>query len=239
MCCRAGPAAAGIGRPRRCPVAEPVFAPDSGFLTSIEESSLLRAAVNADIVVAITALPGEFVVAGTPIGATWSHDGRPPPSVVGPLQQRVDSLIDTGMERTAEQDVAYPLRQLVDVVNKALSPGINDPTTAIHALGHVAALLTELAGHRLGPVVLVDDDGTTRVVLARPTLAQLLDLAMTQPRRYGAADPQVAARLYQLLTEVAWHADSTRVNDVRPPTPLRVWCEPAGWSGGSRPETTW
>ena len=128
------------------------------------------------------------------------------------LRERVDKVIHTGVERTAEQDVAYPLRQLVDVVNKALSPGINDPTTAIHALGHVAALLSELAGHQLGPVVLVDDDGTVRVVIVRPTLAQLLDLAMTQPRRYGAADPEVAARLYQLLAEVAWH---TGIEDRR------------------------
>ena len=194
--------------PTTPPGAAPVFAPDSGFLTSIEENSLLRAAVNADLVVAVAALPGEFVVAGTPIGATWRAGGRPAPSsAVQQLQEHVDSVIHTGIERTAEQDVAYPLRQLVDVVNKALSPGINDPTTAIHALGHIAALLCELAAHRLGPVVLADEKQTARVVLARPTLAQLLDLAMTQPRRYGATDPDVAGRLYQLLTEVSWHVD--------------------------------
>ena len=112
--------------------------------------------------------------------------------------------VRTGFERTAAQDVAFGLRQLVDVAVKALSPGINDPTTAVHALGHVAALLCELADHDLGPRLLRDDDGRVRVVLRRPDLAELLDLAVAQPRRYGATEPEVLARLLAMLREIAW-----------------------------------
>jgi len=93
---------------------------------------------------------------------------------------------------------------LTDVANKALSPGINDPTTAVHALGHISALLCELADHDLSPVVLADEQGHPRVVLHRPDLAEMVDTALTQPRRYGASDPQVMARLYALLAELAW-----------------------------------
>lgn len=112
------------------------------------------------------------------------------------------------MGRTAAQDISYGLRQFTDVTNKALSPGINDPTTAVRALGHISALLCQLADHDVGPTQLRDD--TTghrlRVVIMRPDFAELLDVAIDQPRRYGAADPQLLGRLFALLAEVGWRA---------------------------------
>ncbi len=86
---------------------------------------------------------------------------------------------------------------------RALSPGINDPTTAVHALGHSAALLCELAASDFGPRLLRDDQETVRVVLRRPSLADLVELAVAQPRRYGAADAVVLGRLADLLRELA------------------------------------
>jgi uncharacterized membrane protein len=111
-----------------------------------------------------------------------------------------------GPERTGAQDVRYGLRQLVDVVNKALSPGINDPTTAVHALGHISAFLCELAPYRLGPVVRADQHDVVRVEFTRPTFADCLDLALTQPRHYGGSDPLLVIRLLELLQELAWSA---------------------------------
>jgi len=70
-------------------------------------------------------------------------------------------------------------------------------------VGHLSALLCGLAERDPGPEYLVDD-GRVRVVLALPRLQDLLSLAMDQPRHYGAADPAVAARLLQLLQELAW-----------------------------------
>lgn len=67
-------------------------------------------------------------------------------------------------------------------------------------------MLGEMAARDLGPVLLRDDDHTIRVVLHRPSFADLVDLAVAQSRRYGAADPAVLARLYWLLREIAWTA---------------------------------
>jgi uncharacterized membrane protein len=91
---------------------------------------------------------------------------------------------------------------------KALSPGINDPTTAVHALGHASALLVELTGHELRACVLTDDGGLARIVIERPDFADVLELVMTQPRLYGSSDPRLLGRLYQVLTDVAWNASS-------------------------------
>ncbi len=180
-------------------------AASSGFLVRIQEDDLLEAAVAEDLVVVLEVCPGSWLVAGTPVGACWQVGadgalGRRPVDV----EAAITEALVTGFERTSLQDVSFGLRQLTDVAVKALSPGINDPTTAIHALGHSSALLGEFAERDLGPRLLRDQEGRTRVVLARPDLAALLRLALDQPGRYGAQDPAVLARLFMLLRELAW-----------------------------------
>ncbi|MET3808343.1 putative membrane protein [Nakamurella sp. UYEF19] len=184
--------------------AEPVLADTSGFVTGLDHDAILSAAVDADAVVIIQTHPGSSVVQGTPLGRAWSPDGVLGASAWDRLQERVAHCVSLGYERTAAQDVGYGLRQLTDVANKALSPGINDPTTAVHALAHISALLCELGDRDLGPVVLRDPEGKVRAVLQQPDLAELVDSALTQPRRYGAGDPAVMSRLFDLLGELAW-----------------------------------
>ena len=188
-------------------------APSSGFLTRIDEAELLSAATEADAQLEIYRHPGSSIIEGVPIGAAWSTSGTLSGEAHELLQDAVRSAIGVGYERTAAQDIGYGLRQLTDVANKALSPGINDPTTAVHALGHISALLCQLARRDLRSVMLCDDDDLVRVVLQRPSFAEVLDVAITQPRRYGSSDPQVMHRLFTLLEELAWH--------VADPTPVR------------------
>jgi uncharacterized membrane protein len=181
-----------------------VLASQSGFLLRVDEHELLAAAVEAGAVISVDRYPGSSLVEGTPVGSVWGTDGPLAVATLTTVQDRVARALLTGFERTSAQDIGYGLRQLVDVANKALSPGINDPTTAVHALGHASALLCEFATSDLTDQVMRDDAGRVRVLMARPSLADLLDLVMSQPRRYGAADPEVLARLFQLLRELAW-----------------------------------
>lgn len=193
----------------------PLCAASSGFLTSIDEAALLDAAVDVGAVVLLDRLSGDSLIAGTPIAVAWPLETGTAAldrQAVTVLSKRVADAVRTGFERTAAQDTAFGLRQIVDVAVKALSPGINDPTTAVHALSHASALLCEAAGRDLGPLLLRDGSGRVRVTLRRPDLPTLLDLAVSQPRRYGAADPDVIGRLFTLLREVAW---STRRTEDR------------------------
>ncbi len=182
-----------------------VKAPSSGFVTSFDEAGLLSAATEMNACVVLESYPGSSIVEGTPIGAAWSLSGGLSDDDWNRLHGALRDSIGVGFERTSAQDISYGLRQLTDVANKALSPGINDPTTAIHALSHISAILCQIAGRKLRSVVLHDADDEIRVVLRRPSFAEVLDVAITQPRRYGASDPQVMARLFRLLEELAWH----------------------------------
>ena len=110
----------------------------------------------------------------------------------------------TGFERTPSEDLGLGLRQLTDVAAKALSPGINDPTTAIHAINHSAAFLCELDPADLGPRARHDEQGRTRVAFGLPTFGDLLGTAVDQPRSYGAGDPEVLLSIMALLQAVAW-----------------------------------
>ncbi|MET4095748.1 DUF2254 domain-containing protein [Arthrobacter sp. UYCu712] len=178
----------------------------SGFLTSLDQCALLKAAEDSGAMVRIDRQPGSSLVEGVPFATAWPAE----PGAIfgtetrGKLAKAVNAAVATGYERTNVQDVGYGFRQLVDVATRALSPGINDPTTAVHVIGHLSALLCRLVGRNPGPEHLTDEDGRIRVVLSLPGLNDLLDMAMNQPRQYGAADAAVAGRLLGLLHELAW-----------------------------------
>lgn len=204
---KAMPTAAPALLPTPPSTAQPVTAPGSGFLIGVNAQAMLDAAVDADAIIVLDPHPGDSLVEGTPMAWIWPrHNASFDTQQRAHLVDCVRDAVSVGFERTSTQDIGFGLRQLTDVANKALSPGINDPTTAIHALGHSAALLCEIADRALGARVLIDDDEVTRVVLHRPDLADLLDLAISQPRRYGAGDPTVLAQIYVLLRQLAWSA---------------------------------
>ena len=183
----------------------PLRAARSGFLVTVELDALRRRAEEHDAVVLLEAPVGSSVVGGTTIGHTWSHDPDRvlPDDVREALQEAVDEAVTVGRERTAVDDVTFGLQQITDVALKALSPGVNDPTTAVHALGRSAAVVAVLATLPLGDVVREDEAGVRRVVLRQPDLRDVLRRAVGHPLHYGVGDTQVVARLYQLLAEVA------------------------------------
>lgn len=186
------------------PTAMTLLARDDGFVTWVDRDDLLATAVEEGVVLSLAAHPGSHLVAGTPLGSVWSADLGPLTSEAADrVSDRVTASVNLGFERTSAQDVGFGLRQLTDVVVKALSPGVNDPTTAVHALGHISALLCSLSGRDLGPWLLEDDDGVTRVVLRGPDLADFVSLALAQPRRYGAADAQVVQKILQVLLDLS------------------------------------
>ncbi len=188
-----------------------------GFVRAVDVAGLVAAARDADVVVQVQVRPGDHVATGTPLAVVRAGD--PPAALPGgvpaDLAAAVRRTIDTGHERTIEQDAGFGFRQLADIAVKALSPGINDPVTAAHAVGHMADLLVVLTGRRLGPTLHVDAEGTGRAVVPDRDLRYYLDLACGQVRRYGRREPTVLVALLRLCRDVAVHVAPAHADEVR------------------------
>jgi uncharacterized membrane protein len=109
--------------------------------------------------------------------------------------QKLRDAVALGSERTMEQDPLFGIRILVDVAIKALSPAINDPTTAVLALDQIHRLLRVLGQRRLRSDTIVDGLGQKRVIFRTPDWEDFVHLACQEIRAYGAGNVQIARRL--------------------------------------------
>lgn len=175
-----------------------VAAEKSGFVQDLKIADLVACADDADALVIVGVRPGDHVVVGTPVacvvGAAQEHEA---------MTRAVRASIILGYERTLEGDVALGLRQLADIAVKALSPGVNDPTTAGHAIGHITDLLVRLQGRRLGPFVHFGDSGKARVQTQDRDFRYYLDLVVGAIRPHAAREPLIMIALLRMLRDVA------------------------------------
>ena len=123
-------------------------------------------------------------------------------------------FIHVGDQRTFEQDPKYALRLLVDIAIKALSPAINDPTTAVQAIDQIEDLLMRLAKCDLETSRAYDPDSTLRLIFQMPSWGDYLTLAFDEVRQYGAESIQVMRRLRSALAELADNVGSDRAQLV-------------------------
>ena len=108
------------------------------------------------------------------------------------------------------QDPAFALRAIVDIALRALSPAVNDPTTAVQALDGLDVLLLDLARRDLDRRRIADEGGRLRLVYANPGWSELLDLALTEIRHYGTGSPQIPRRMRALLVGLSEQAPAMR-----------------------------
>jgi uncharacterized membrane protein len=198
----------GVSAPPRPGFARSAPATGSGFLTGTDRDRLVELAVDHDLVIEEARAVGTSVIEGTPLAYWWPRDPLRRSTVddddAADIDRAIVRTFGIGYERTPTQDIGFGLRQLVDIAVKAVSPGVNDPTTAVHTLGHVSAVLSELARLPEQAPVLVDVDDIPRLVVQRHSFAALLETGVAQVRHYGANDPDVVGRLYGLLRETGF-----------------------------------
>jgi len=118
-------------------------------------------------------------------------------------EQKLRNGIELGNQRTFEQDPKYAMRLLVDIAIRALSPAINDPTTAVQALDQIEDLLLRLGQRHLEIGQYRDSDGKLRLVVPFPTWDDLLRLAFDEISFYGATSVQVMRRMNALVADLS------------------------------------
>lgn len=182
-------AASPLPPPRRT-----VPAPRAGVLVSVNEEAIVETAAAADGIVVLVPRVGDYVPEGAPLLRLHGEGEIADAELTGRLSFDI--------ERTLQQDVPFAFRQLVDIAQKALSPGINDPTTAAQAVDIAHDLLRRLATRRLVTGRHCDRDGTLRLVVEEWTFPELLDLVVGQIWHYGADAAEVPGRLSRMLEDL-------------------------------------
>lgn len=164
----------------------------SGVFLAMDVKGLLAQAVRARGTIEVVPEVGDFVARGDPLFRV--HPGR---GVFDP--HRLCASLAFGDERTAEQDPTFVFRILVDIAAKALSPAINDPTTAVLAIDQIHHLLRQVGMRRLDTGEVRDEGGNLRLVYRTPNWEDFVLLAVTEIRQYGAQSIQVVRRLHAML----------------------------------------
>ena len=197
----------------------PVAAATTGYVQAIDGRGLLRLADAHDLLVRLVPAVGDFVVEDTPVA--WvtrrTRVARGAAAAGGPeggeddgaerWRRALPRLFTVSGYRTVEQDAAFGVRQLVDVALKALSPGVNDTTTAVMCVDHLGAILVRLAPRRVEAHVRASD-GAVRVVAPGPTFESLLALAVDEVRQHVGASVGVLARMLSMLELIASRTSS-------------------------------
>ena len=194
MAAQAEPDIAWVGIPAR----------RTGYLQSVDTEGLLSFSRDQRVIVRMEHAVGEFVTAGIPLvsvarpsGPNAAHAFLPrgvPEDVAG----AANSLFTINAHRTVEQDAAFGLLQISDIALKALSPGINDTTTAVSCVDHLGALLACVAQRRIASRTR-GDGSDLRVIARGPTFAGLVSLALDDVRRNAKGNVTVLARLFDAI----------------------------------------
>jgi uncharacterized membrane protein len=187
---------------------ETVTTEGDGYLEAIDAGALLTAAELRGLLVRTEAAVGSFLLSGAPLATVWPK-GVIDEDLAGTLR----SAFVLGPERTRQQDVELGIRQLADIAVRALSPAVNDPTTATLCIDRLGQLLVRAASRDETEVLAGPGGGG--VLLQGPSFARLTDVAFTQIRHYGAGDALVAAHLMTTLGEVATRVSATQQEPLR------------------------
>lgn len=169
-----------------------------GYLKIIDKELLLKATVEHDLVVRLTVRPGDFVGEGDGIALVW-----PKASLTAEVEKVLADCVVLGSSRTATQDVGFPMDQIVEIAVRALSPGINDPFTAMNCVDLLGQGLRRIAGRQIPSPVRLARDGRPRIVAVGATFPELLDIAFDQIRHYGRSSAPVLRRIAVTLAAIA------------------------------------
>lgn len=174
--------------------------PREGYVQAVEYDEIVEWAAKHDAVIRLDFRPGDFVVEGD--RKLLVHPCRGDAET---LRKQLERFIVSGEERTPTQDIEFAIRHLVEVAVRALSPGINDPYTAMAVIDRLRGGLARLAGRQLPPETLRDKAGKVRIGRRVTTYAGVVDAAFNQIRQAGSTKPAVLIHMLEAFGAIAEH----------------------------------
>ena len=177
--------------------ARPVCADGDGYLQLIDREALVELAVEMDLVIRIELRTGHYIVAGRPLVQVW-----PGTLVNDKLIRRINSLFALGHERMPRQDVEFMVNQLVEIAVRALSPGLNDPFTAIASVDRLGSGLCRLVQRDVPAAYIRDEEDRLRIIDSVVTFPTIADTAFNQIRQYGRSSASVTIRMLEIISVI-------------------------------------
>ena len=178
--------------------AAPIPAGRGGYIQAIDTQALLGLAREHDLVIEILRRPGHFVIVDRPLMRAW-----PAARVSEAVIEAAVPKVVLGPKRTPTQDLEFSIDALVEIALRALSPGINDPRTAMTCIDRLAEALAHFMRIRSRPPLLHDEDGALRLILHPTTFDGAIDAAFNQIRQAADGHVAVLIRLIGVLTQLA------------------------------------
>jgi uncharacterized membrane protein len=178
--------------------ADPVFSTQGGNLQAIDHKRVIQLAHDEDLIIKFCYVPGDYLIKGSKLALIWTDS-----SPCDELTQKINQALMVGAQRTPEQDVSFSITQLVEIAVRALSPGINDPFTAISCIKSLAAALCKLGTKSSPSGYEYDNSNQLRLIVETPTYAELLDLCFNHILQYGRQNAIVLVELIRALVEVS------------------------------------
>ena len=177
----------------------------TGYLQAIDDQLLLKLACKYNLLLRLTTKPGDFIAKGDCLVLAY------PEKQVNPkMIHDINQAFLMGKERTEQQDIEFPINQLVEIALRAISPGINDPFTAVRCIDRLSAGLSRLAERQFPSAYRYDTNHTLRVMAEPIAFEQLIDTAFNQIRHYGKSDIAVTLRLLKAIAQIASHTHRPR-----------------------------
>lgn len=178
--------------------ARPIGSDGDGYLQFVDGDALIELAMQENVVIRLERRPGHYVVATRPLALVW-----PGNKVTDQLRDGVNSAFALGNQRTSGQDIEFAVAQLVEIAIRALSPGLNDPITAITCVDRLGSALCRLAQRDMPSPYRCDSQDQLRVITPVFTFPDVTDAAFNQIRQYGRSSAAVTIRLLETIAEVA------------------------------------
>jgi uncharacterized membrane protein len=183
--------------------AKPVSASKDGYVQAIDNAQLVKLGIEQDVLLRLERRPGNFVAEGDSLALVW-----PGERLDEELGEKVNSAFIVGKRRQQMQDVEFVVNQLVEIAVRALSPGVNDPFTAMACLDHLGAALSNLAERSIPSAYHYDDEDNLRLIGQSVTFAEIIDAAFDKIRQYGRSSVSVTIRLLETLAVIGAHTDT-------------------------------
>ncbi|MBU4276454.1 MAG: DUF2254 domain-containing protein [Proteobacteria bacterium] len=178
--------------------AEELWVHQSGYLQMIDHGRLYDLARDQNLLIQVTRRPGDFVIKGNPLCLVW-----PPESFTAALAARLHRSFTMGVERTEAQDVEYVARLLAETALRALSPGVNDPYTAVTCIDWLGSGLALMAGRGRRPAYRLDEGGELRLVHPEVSFALVAESCLEPIRRAARENVICTVRLLEVLGALA------------------------------------